>query len=178
MIVTLCGSARFEPWFHCWNQALTLSGHLVFTLGAFPSQNLGRKEWYAPEQKVVLDTVHKEKIRASRAVLFLNVFGYLGASSLSELACAHDTGKELFFLESWGFGQGVTEDHDPALVKAARRALGGAFPYPSPIDATYRTFGYAHDLLGLPGENRSAIVSYLHERQEDAIDALRAGAVR
>jgi hypothetical protein len=31
MIITLCGSSRFEPWFHAWNQALSLSGHVVST---------------------------------------------------------------------------------------------------------------------------------------------------
>ena len=63
MIITLCGSARFEAWYHMWNEALSLAGHRVFGLASYPSMHEGEKSWYTPEQKVTLDMVHKQKIQ-------------------------------------------------------------------------------------------------------------------
>lgn len=36
MIITLCGSSRFEAWFHMWNQALGLAGRCAFGLSSYP----------------------------------------------------------------------------------------------------------------------------------------------
>lgn len=84
MIITLCGSSRFEPWFRLWNEALGLAGHPSFGLCAWPSRK-SRREWYTAEQKTTLDRVHLTKIERSDAILVLNVFAYMGESTLSEL---------------------------------------------------------------------------------------------
>lgn len=55
MIITLCGSARFEQDFHEWNERLTLAGHCVFSLAVFPSIKGGEKNWYTDEVKQTLD---------------------------------------------------------------------------------------------------------------------------
>ncbi len=112
MIITLCGSARFEPWFHAWNEALSLAGHCVFGLAAYPSQHDGTKEWYTQQQKEIIDAVHLGKIATSHAVLVLNVFAYIGESTLKEIEYALSKGKETYFLESWGAGYGL----DPAVI--------------------------------------------------------------
>lgn len=70
MIITLCGSARFERAFHLWNCWLTFAENTVFTLTTFSSAQ-GGKEWYTTEQKLALDAAHKRKIDASDVALII-----------------------------------------------------------------------------------------------------------
>lgn len=83
-VITLCGSSRFEPLFLAWKEVLSLAGHLVFDLASYPSQRPAA-EVYPTWMKEELDAVYFEKISRSDIVLFLNVFGYMGESSLREL---------------------------------------------------------------------------------------------
>lgn len=174
MIITLCGSARFEPWFHMWNRALGLAGHCVFGLTSYPSQNEGDKDWYTPEQKVALDKVHLNKIKASDAILVLNCFAYIGESTLSELEFAKKIGKKVYMLESWGFGCGIGRDHNDEWRKAAE-FYGVPRGYGSPIDATanYLTeFSgvWATFLLGDGGAYRNSIVDMLKRTELAALN--------
>jgi hypothetical protein len=167
MIITLCGSARFEPLFHGWMEALTLSGHAVFGLGAYPSWKDGDKDWYTPEQKAVLDEVHLAKIEASDAIVVLNHDAYIGESTLNEIEHARalwakDRSTEplrtrIFALESWGKGNGVGPTHnDEARARKAR--WGIPEDARSPIDTT--RFGYAWLLMGT-GPDRNAWIDRL-----------------
>ncbi len=99
MIITLCGSARFEAQFKQWNQALTLAGHVVFSLAVYPSSHKGNKDWYTPEQKKMLDLVHCKKIEASDAICVINPGGYVGESTASEIKYAARRGCGLYALE-------------------------------------------------------------------------------
>jgi hypothetical protein len=163
MIITLCGSARFEPWFHAWNEALSLSGHSVFSLAAYPSQHDGVKSWYTLAQKDVLDAVHKRKIDASAAILVLNVFAYFGESTLGEIKHARRLGKTTYFLESWGEGCGINSSHFEH-VQAARDAYGVPKDFGSPISTSTLECPSPWKLLPDAGPARSAIVSSLQRR--------------
>lgn len=158
LTITLCGSARFEPWFHTWNKALTLAGHDVFSLSCFPSVQ-GSREWYTPEQKVALDQAHRRKIAKSDAVVFLNVFAYLGPSSLVELAFAREIGKDVYFLETWGNGNGITRRHDDETRAAAR--LYDAYEVGSPVDTHRDRDVWSSDLLGPGSAYRSSLVALI-----------------
>lgn len=164
MIITLCGSARFEPWYHAWNEVLSCAGHCVFGLGSYPSQHEEGKDWYSPEEKLVLDQVHLAKILCSDAVLILNVWAYIGESTLREFEHAKRHGKKIYFLESWGEGCGICHDHDePSRGVAAKYNITAA----SPID----TFGYhcfPFDLLGEGGPFRTRLVARYRARVEHA----------
>lgn len=96
MILTLCGSARFEPYWHEANKQLGLAGHICFSLMTFPSVE-GGKSWYTPEQKWSLDLAHLAKIEESDGVVMLNIDGYLGESSLRELQWARLREKLIFW---------------------------------------------------------------------------------
>lgn len=98
MIITLCGSARFEKEFKDWNLKLSMAGHVVFSLTAYPS-DYGGKDWYTPEQKQKLDLIHFAKITASDAILVLNVDNYIGESTSREIAWARLQLKNVFWLE-------------------------------------------------------------------------------
>jgi hypothetical protein len=161
MIITLCGSARFEPWFHAWNEALSLSGHVVFGLASYPSLHDGEKNWYTPEEKQVLDAVHRGKIDTSHAVVFLNVMAYIGESTLNEFAYAKAQKKQILFLESWGEGCGIGGNHYRHIQDAfARFGLKGG----SPIDTSVYPAMGPWDLLPPAGALRSGIVRRIDAR--------------
>ena len=98
MRITLCGSARFEKEFHEVNVVLTLAGHVVYGLAAYPSLKDGDKNWYTPEKKQTLDLVHLAKIENSDAVVILNVGDYVGESTGRELEWARIRGKGVYWL--------------------------------------------------------------------------------
>jgi len=171
MIITLCGSARFEAWYHIWNKALTLSGHCVFGLGSYPSRE-GSKDWYTEEDKAVLDAVHKGKISASHAILVLNVGAYIGESTLSEVVYAKTQNKDLHFLESWGEGLGISDNHSEDYRDSLRKffvqnSTGIAYFPASPID----TYGHHSPWTLLPeaGERRNRIVHWIKSEEKDAM---------
>lgn len=113
MIITLCGSARFEPFFKLWNEHLTLAGHVVFSLSVYPSDKAGEKGWYTENEKLMLDTVHKRKILASDAILVLNAFSYIGESTLSEISFAKIAEKKVYFMEQWSIDRGPDQRSIP-----------------------------------------------------------------
>jgi len=159
-IITLCGSARFERLFKAWNEALTMAGHTVFSLTAYPSDKAGVKLWYTEEQKTALDAAHLRKINASDAIFVLNLHAYIGESTLREVEYARKLGKTVYFLESWGIGFGIGGAHTDAAQRAVE-ADGLTLPTASPIDTTTRTGAkdpWGSRLLGPAGTLRSAIV--------------------
>lgn len=88
-IVCLCGSTRFEDTFHAENRRLTLAGAIVLTVGVFGHDDA---ETITVDQKDRLDALHKRKIDLADRVHVLNVDGYIGESTRSEVAYArrHD----------------------------------------------------------------------------------------
>jgi hypothetical protein len=114
----------------------------------------------SPEDKVILDVVHRQKIAVSDAVLVLNRFAYIGESTMGEVDYALSLGKEARFLESWATGCGVGRNH---TAEARELALAFGIPpdYTSPIDTcNYNTC--PHDWLGAQSFKRSALVGMLN----------------
>ncbi len=157
MIITLCGSARFEGMFKFLNRELSLLGHVVMGLSSYPSENSG-KDWYTEEQKEVLDAVHKAKIAASDGILVVNQFGYIGPSTLSEIECAMGAAKRIFVLESWGTGFGCSEETHYAEFCEAAKSYGLELPVQSPIPTSAFQMFWDSDLLGPAGKERSRFV--------------------
>jgi hypothetical protein len=107
VVITLCGSARFEEAFHHWNMRLSLDGHVVFGLTSYPSLHGGVKEWFSPEVKKALDEVHKRKIDASAAIFVVDCEGmglgsstYIGESTKSEILHATIQRKKIFYAST------------------------------------------------------------------------------
>lgn len=165
MIITLCGSARFESWFRVWNTALGLAGHLPFGLCGYPSEFNYRKDWYTAEQKAAMDRVHFAKIQSSEAILVLNVFAYIGESTMREIAQARLWNKEVHFLESWAKGNGICGMHNKRERDAAK-AYGVPEGFGSPIDTSSYKDPWSTKMLGPGGPYRSAIVSIINSRVE------------
>ena len=166
LVITLCGSARFERLFKAWNEALTLSGHTVFSLAVYPSDKAGQKNWYSEDQKLELDRAHFRKIEKSDAIFVLNRYAYIGESTLREIEHARSLGKMMFALESWGKGLGICESHTGA-VRDDMEKDGLPRASSSPVDtfAASRTgfrCPWSGDLLGHAGSLRSSIVQLVH----------------
>jgi hypothetical protein len=101
-IVCLCGSTRFYSAFQEANYRETMAGKIVLSVGHYPhaSQEAhGESVGCTPEQKVALDELHKRKIDIAHEVLVLNVGGYIGESTRSEIEYAKAYDKPVRYLE-------------------------------------------------------------------------------
>ncbi len=103
-VITLCGSTRFKEKFYEVQKRLTLDGNIVISVGLFGHS--GDKEvWDGMDEgtfsktKEMLDDMHKRKIDMADAIYVINVGGYIGESTKSEIeyALAHE--KEVIYLE-------------------------------------------------------------------------------
>ncbi len=98
-IITLCGSTRFKDDFERWNERFTLEGYIVLAPGFFNHEWLHQAENNAELTKEGLDELHKEKIAMSDSVFVINRGGYIGKSTLSEIAYALRIGKPVAYME-------------------------------------------------------------------------------
>ena len=96
-VVTLCGSTRFKDAFLETQKKLTLEGNIVISVGLFGHS--GDEEVWAPGTKVMLDDMHKRKIDMADEIFVINVGGYIGESTRSEIKYALATGKKVNYLE-------------------------------------------------------------------------------
>ena len=96
-IVCLCGSTRFMEAFQEANLKETLEGNIVLTVGCDmrSDESLG----LLPAVKVRLDELHKRKIDLADEIFVLNVGGYIGESTRSEIEYAQAQDKPIRFLE-------------------------------------------------------------------------------
>ena len=96
-IVTLCGSTRFKDAFLEAQKRLTLAGNIVISVGLFG--HAGDEEVWTEGVKEMLDDMHKRKIDMADEIFVLNVGGYIGSSTRSEIEYARATGKVVRYLE-------------------------------------------------------------------------------
>ncbi|WP_324729451.1 hypothetical protein VO178_02445 [Lysinibacillus fusiformis] len=94
-IITLCGSTKFKEDFELINRNLTLEGNIVLSVGVFEHSN---KESITTEQKAKLDDLHKKKIDLSDEIYVINVGGYIGESTASEIEYAKKMKKGIKYL--------------------------------------------------------------------------------
>lgn len=101
-IVTLCGSTRFKDTFNAVNAEMTMAGTLVISLGVFGHTDMPDRDWSTggSGEKVALDELHKRKIDLADRVLVINVNGYIGDSTRSEIEYAKKIGRPVTYLES------------------------------------------------------------------------------
>ena len=96
-VITLCGSTRFEDAFIKAQKQLTLEGNIVISVGLFGHS--GDEEVWAEGTKEMLDDMHKRKIDMADEIFVINVGGYIGSSTRSEIEYAIETGKAVRYLE-------------------------------------------------------------------------------
>lgn len=103
-VVTLCGSTRFKEEFLTVQKRLTLKGKIVLSVGLFGHSGDeevwdGMDEGTMGKTKAMLDDMHKRKIDMADSISVINVGGYIGESTRSEIEYAKEHGKGVEYLE-------------------------------------------------------------------------------
>lgn len=103
-VITLCGSTKFKEEFLKVQKDLTLEGNIVISVGLF-GRSGDSEVWENMDEgtltktKEMLDDMHKRKIDMSDEIFVINVNGYIGKSTKSEIEYAIKTGKKVNYLE-------------------------------------------------------------------------------
>lgn len=103
-VITLCGSTRFKDQFMEAQKRLTLEGNIVISVGLFGHSG-DQEVWENMDEgtltktKEMLDDMHKRKIDMADSIYVINVGGYVGTSTKSEIEYAIAQGKEVRYLE-------------------------------------------------------------------------------
>lgn len=103
-VITLCGSTRFRDEFIKAQKELTLQGNIVISVGLFGHSGdeevwEGMSEDTLTKTKIMLDDMHKRKIDMADEIYVINVGGYIGSSTKSEIEYAQAHNKTVRYLE-------------------------------------------------------------------------------
>ena len=131
-VITLCGSTRFKDAFFEAQKRLTLEGNIVISVGLFGHSGddevwEGMGEDTMTKTKEMLDDMHKRKIDMADAIYVINVGGYIGSSTRSEIAYALATGKEVEYLEDVRCEDNALSAKQPSIL-TSNNSLNNSFP--------------------------------------------------
>ena len=104
-VITLCGSTKFKEQFIRIQKELTLKGNIVISVGLFGHSG-DNEVWENMDEgtltktKEMLDDMHKRKIDIADEIFVINVDGYIGESTKSEIEYAKAVGKNISYLEN------------------------------------------------------------------------------
>lgn len=93
-IITVCGSLKFMKEMMIITEKLELEGNCMLS-PIYPTNP--DKDAYTEEEALMLDKMHKEKIKISDAILVVDVNNYIGTSTKSEIEFAKLLGKEIIY---------------------------------------------------------------------------------
>ena len=95
-VVSICGSMKFAK------DQQKIAEKLELEKGYCVIQCIygDGKYQYTKQDESVLDALHKQKIDMSDAIYVVNIGGYVGSSTKSEIEYAKQTGKEIVFHEN------------------------------------------------------------------------------
>lgn len=94
-IITICGSMKFVQEMMEISEKIELQGNVVLMPIYNPSKP--NKESFTNEEILILDKMHRERIKLSDAILVVNVNGYIGNSTKSEIEYAKSLNKEVIY---------------------------------------------------------------------------------
>ena len=103
-VITLCGSTKFKDEFMKAQKDLTLKGNIVISVGLFGHSG-DNEVWENMDEgtltktKEMLDDMHKRKIDMADEIFVINVGGYIGESTKSEIEYAKATNNIVNYLE-------------------------------------------------------------------------------
>ena len=95
-VIAMCGSLKFMKEIIHHTERLELEGNCVLSI-VYPTKE--DKDDYTEHEHRLLDKLHKQKIDMSDAIFVVNVGGYIGNSTKSEIDYARYKGKEVIYLE-------------------------------------------------------------------------------
>ena len=103
-VITLCGSTKFKEVFIEAQKKLTLDGNIVISVGLFGHDGDNEvwenmDEGTVTQTKKMLDDMNKAKIDMSDEIFVINIGGYIGECTKSEIEYAKSKGKVVRYLE-------------------------------------------------------------------------------
>lgn len=93
-IITVCGSYKYKKEMIEITEMMTLKGNCMITPNELTQSS---KDAYTKEDIQMIDQMHKEKIKISDAILVVDVGGYIGNSTKSEIEYAKSLNKEIIY---------------------------------------------------------------------------------
>ena len=96
-VITVCGSFKFKKEMLEVAEELSLQGNCMI-LPNFPVR--GDKTSYTAEELQIFASMHKEKIRVSDAILVVDIDGYIGETTTSEIEFAKELKKEVIYYSN------------------------------------------------------------------------------
>lgn len=94
-IITVCGSLRFFKEMMEITEKMELQGNCMLVPIYNPARS--NKDDFTEEEALMLDKMHKERIKLADAILVVNVDGYIGNSTSKEIEYAKLLGKEIIY---------------------------------------------------------------------------------
>ena len=94
-VITVCGSIRFYKEMIEITEEMELQGNCM--LVPIYNPNRPNKDAFTEEETLMLDKMHKEKIKLADAILVVNVNDYIGSSTKSEIEFAKSLNKEIIY---------------------------------------------------------------------------------
>ncbi len=92
-VITLCGSMKFKTEMMLMAQKLTLNGYLVLT----PFFQVEEQTNITLDQLKKLKEAHLKRIELSDSILVMNIGGYIGESTESEIQYAKKLNKKIIY---------------------------------------------------------------------------------
>ncbi len=94
-IITVCGSLKFFKEMMEITEKIELQGNCM--LVPIYNPNRANKDDFTEKEALMLDKMHKERIKLADAILVVNVGGYIGSSTKSEIEFAQSLNKEIIY---------------------------------------------------------------------------------
>ena len=94
-VITVCGSLKFYKEMMEITEKMELQGNCMLVPIYNPSKT--SKDDFTEEEALMLDKMHKERIKLSDSILVVNVNGYIGDSTKSEIEFAKSLNKEIIY---------------------------------------------------------------------------------
>ncbi len=94
-IITVCGSLKFVKEMMEITEKLELEGNCMLVPIYNPSRP--NKDSFTEEEALMLDKMHKEKIKLADAILVVNVNNYIGSNTTKEIEYAKSLNKEIIY---------------------------------------------------------------------------------
>lgn len=93
--ITVCGSMKFYQEMMEITEKMELQENCMLVPIYNPLKT--SKNDYTEEEGVMLDKMHRERIKLSDAILVVNVNGYIGTSTKREIELAKSLNKEIIY---------------------------------------------------------------------------------
>lgn len=93
-IITVCGSLKYKDEIMKATEEYALKGNYMLSIVYPTKENI---DDYTKEEKIILKSMHKERIKISDAILVVNIDDYIGESTKNEIEFAQSLNKEIIY---------------------------------------------------------------------------------